>query len=162
MADKMQEGQRSRSEAARAEFSSSPLTVGDLMTADVAWVSASETLDTVRSLMADLRVRHLPVLDDDGDLAGIISDRDLLRACGFFDAHTTAEQERQWLASMRASDIMTEQVATALVDEDIRSAAQTLFELKIGCLPVTEGDGAGRVLGILTESDFVRLLADGD
>ncbi|REJ84717.1 MAG: CBS domain-containing protein [Acidobacteria bacterium] len=138
------------------------LKVADLMTPDVAWVNVDEGLDTVRSLMADLRIRHLPVLDEDGDLAGIISDRDLLRACSFFDAHTTAEQERQWLGSMRARDIMTEQVATALVDEDIRSAAQTLYELKIGCLPVTEADGVGRVVGILTESDFVRLFAAGE
>ena len=139
-----------------------PLTVADLMTRDVVHVEHEETVATVRDLMSDARIRHLPVVDENKDLVGIISDRDLLQACRFFDEETTLGQERHWLEGMKASDIMTEQVATVPVDLDVREAAQTLFELKIGCLPVTDGDGVGRLAGILTESDFVRLFAEGE
>jgi CBS domain-containing membrane protein len=44
-------------------------------------------------------------------------------------------------------------------DTDIREAAQIMFDNKYGCLPVTVGD---RLVGILTEADFVRFLARGD
>ena len=138
------------------------LTVADLMTRDVVCVDQTDNLATVRELMADEHVRHLPVVDGQRDLVGVISERDLLQACRFFDEQTTAAQQRHWLESMKAGDIMTEQVATARADQDVREAAQALFELKIGCLPVTDGEGVGRLAGILTESDFVRLFAEGE
>ena len=138
------------------------LTVADLMTRDVVCVDQTDNLATVRELMADEHVRHLPVVDGQRDLVGVISERDLLQACRFFDEQTTAAQQRHWLESMKAGDIMTEQVATARADQDVREAAQALFELKISCLPVTDGEGVGRLAGILTESDFVRLFAEGE
>ena len=47
-------------------------------------------------------------------------------------------------------------VETVSRDTDIRVAAQIMFKHKYGCLPVVEGD---RLIGILTEADFVRYLA---
>ena len=54
--------------------------------------------------------------------------------------------------------MMTTDLVTVGPDTDIRSAAQIMFAKKLGCLPVVEH---GRLVGILTESDFVRLFAEG-
>ena len=52
-----------------------PLTVADLMTRDVVHVEQEESVATVRDLMADSRIRHLPVVDENKELVGVISDR---------------------------------------------------------------------------------------
>jgi len=57
-------------------------------------------------------------------------------------------------------DVMTSGVVGVRPDLDIREAAQLMLEHQYGCLPVV--DGEGRLVGILTESDFVRLLARGN
>jgi CBS domain-containing protein len=53
---------------------------------------------------------------------------------------------------------MSSPVETADPEQDVGSAARILFDNKLGCLPVVEG---GRVVGILTESDFVRWFGYG-
>ena len=69
---------------------------------------------------------------------------------------TSAHPESQYLALL--ADIMTTDVETIDPEADVREAAQILYDNKIGCLPVVEGS---RLVGILTEADFVRLMAQG-
>jgi CBS domain-containing protein len=102
------------------------------------------------------RIRHLPVLDDDGSLCGILSQRDMFRgalaqALGY---GTTAQQKV--LTMLRVKEVMTTDVITTRPEMALAEAAKTMLERKIGCLPVMDG---GRLVGILTESDFVALAA---
>jgi acetoin utilization protein AcuB len=133
------------------------LRVRDLMTWEVATVRPETDTGTAWDLMSDRQVRHLVVVDEDGDLLGVVSHRDLLR-------HALIEQagpgyfERARLARTRVQEVMVEPVETADPEQDAAEAARTLFEGKIGCLPVVEGS---RVVGILTESDFVRWFGYG-
>ena len=104
-------------------------------------VHAQERLERAAQKMADRGVRHLPVVDHDGVLLGILSQRDVLQA--------GPSSER------RVADIMSRDVMAVAPDTHAHEAAYLLLHHRIGCVPVT-GAG-GKLLGIVTESDFVRV-----
>jgi CBS domain-containing protein len=134
------------------------LQVQDLMTWEVATVQRETDTETAWDLMSDRRVRHLIVVDEDGDLLGVVSHRDLLRHALIEQADQPRYFERDLLARTRVQEVMVEPVETVDPGQDAAEAARILFEAKIGCLPVVEGS---RVVGILTESDFVRWFGYG-
>ena len=126
--------------------------VRDLMTESVKTVGPNDTLATVYDLMDAEHFRHLPVSDDDGRLVGILSSQDLFRArAGSRELPLSAQ--REILGSMKVDEIMNTAPETVEPGADLRDAAETLLEYKLGCLPVIEGDS---LVGIITEADFVR------
>jgi CBS domain-containing membrane protein len=135
------------------------LQVRELMTAKVVAVRPGHDVATLRDLMLEHGVRHMPVVDAEGDLVGLVSHRDLLRQSLIEQSDTPTFIERAVLAKLQVREIMNTDLETVAPDADIRVAAQTLYENKYGCLPVVDGQ---RLVGILTESDFVRFLAGGD
>lgn len=142
-----------------ATATAAKLCVRDLMTEDVIAVKPDTELTAVRDLLWEHNIRHLPVVDGDGDLIGLLSHRDLLRHSLIDQSHLPYYVEEAVLGRLKASDVMTANVERVSAETDLRLAAQTMFENKYGCLPVTEGD---HLVGILTESDFVRFLGRGD
>lgn len=134
------------------------MNVADLMTDRVLSLGLGATLKEVQELMWDHSIRHVPIVDGHGELLGLVSQRDLARATDGA-ASLPLSARNQFLRGTRVDSVMTEEVATAEPTDDIRIAAQTMFENKYGCLPVVAGR---RLVGILTESDFVRLLAEGE
>jgi len=135
------------------------LTVGDLMTSDIVAVRPSDHLGLLRDLLWEHKIRHMPVVDADGDLVGLVSQRDLLRNALVDQSDVPEYVEDAVLGRLTANDVMTTYVERVSPDTDLRVAAHTMLENKYGCLPVTVGD---RLVGILTEADFVRFLARGD
>ena len=134
----------------------SPKLVRDLMTTEVVTVERNEKLLIADDVMRLGRIRHLPVVDDDGALAGIVSQRDLfhnglLRALGY-----GTHAQRRALDMVVVKEAMKTEVETIGPDTPLLDAARRMLELKIGCLVVVDG---GRIVGILTESDFVKLYA---
>jgi len=126
------------------------------MTTDVVTVGRNEKLLIADDVMRLGRIRHLPVTDDDGALAGIVSQRDLfhnglLKALGY-----GTHAQRQALDMVVVKEAMKKEVETIGPDTLLLDAANRMLELKIGCLVVVD---AGRIVGILTESDFVKLYA---
>jgi acetoin utilization protein AcuB len=134
------------------------LRVRDLMSWDVVTVLPDVDTETAWDLMSERQLRHLVVVDPEGDLLGIVSHRDLLRHALIEQADVPRYVERELLAGTRVQEVMVEPVETVDPEQDIAEAARILFEGKIGCLPVVEGSS---VVGILTESDFVRWFAYG-
>lgn len=135
------------------------VTVRDLMSSDPIVARAEDSLTLLHDLMLEARIRHLPVVDNAGALVGLVTHRDLLRHALVEQTDVTPWIQRVLRDNLTVTDLMVEDVMTIDPDEDIRNAADTLFDAKIGCLPVVEG---GRLVGILTESDFVRYLGSGD
>ena len=136
----------------------SDLRVRDLMTAEVVTTRPGDTLARLRDLMIDLDVRHMPVIEGDADLVGLVSQRDLLRNHLIEQPDVPAFIEDAILERLLVRDLMTTGVVSTEPDSDIREAAQIMYDNKYGCLPVVEGN---RLVGILTESDFVRFMAEG-
>ena len=134
---------------------SKQLKVGDVMSISVSTLGRNDKLSIAEDLMKQERIRHLPVMDDEGDLCGIITQRDLfrgalLRALGF-----GSRAEDQILNTIAVKEVMSNNVQTTTPDTPLAEAAKLMIERKIGCLPVIDGD---RLVGILSEGDFVKLV----
>jgi CBS domain-containing protein len=130
------------------------LRVRDVMTKDVVTLDRNEKLSVADDVMRLGRIRHLPIVDEDGALAGIVSQRDLfhsalLRALGY-GSH--AKQSAMNLLALK--EAMKTDVATVDPSARLDEAARMMMDRKIGCLVVTEGKA---IVGILTETDFVKL-----
>ena len=133
--------------------------VRDLMTRDVIAVRPGDSLARLRNLMVERDVRHMPVTESTGELVGLVSQRDLLRNHLIEQTDMPDFIEDALLERLLVRELMTTGVVSIEPESDIRVAAQIMCENKYGCLPVVEGT---RLVGILTESDFVRLMADGN
>ena len=127
--------------------------VRDLMTSRVFTLQPTDDLEALYDLIDTRHVRHVPVVDRDGDLVGLVTQRDLARsALGAQDVLPLSFQQ-EILRRRKVREIMGTEVETVEPDESLKTAAEMLIENKIGCLPVVEGE---HLVGILTESDFVR------
>ena len=132
----------------------STLVVADLMSSGMLTLGRNDTLNIADDLMKQKRVRHLPVLDGDGELCGIVTQRDLFRGAVLRSLGYGSRAEEMMLASLSVKDAMTENPVTVTTKTSLADAAQLMLEHSVGCLPVLDG---GRLVGILTEGDFVRL-----
>ncbi|HWP66776.1 MAG TPA: wax ester/triacylglycerol synthase family O-acyltransferase [Candidatus Limnocylindria bacterium] len=137
-----------------AEVVRAPSRVGDLMTRELLAVSPANTFADAWQVMREARIRHLPVVDGELRLVGLVTQRDLLGHAPS-DLEQPREDERLMaLARVHIGDLMETHLSTATPDEPLAVAGRRMLDAKIGCLPVVTGDG--RLVGILTESDFVR------
>ncbi len=127
--------------------------VRDLMTEKVFTLGPADSLVALEDLMDARRVRHVPIVDREGDLVGLVTQRDLSRrVLGRVD-DLPMSVERDLLRGRQIREIMTSEPETVEPDTRLSEAAQILLENKIGCLPVVEGT---HLVGILTQADFVR------
>lgn len=132
-----------------------PRTVGEIMSRDVVTVTEAQTLEFLPETMRLFRFRHLPVVDD-AKLVGLISERDLLRVAASSLLPAAQEQSRYLAAKFKVSDIMTRDVEVVGANTLLAVAASLMETKKLGCLPVVDDDN--RLLGIVTEADFVALV----
>jgi acetoin utilization protein AcuB len=112
-----------------------------------------------RALIHDKGVRHLLVVDKNGRLAGIVTDRDIREAAPS-DATLLSVQEIHYLlGKLKVSSFMTprDKLITINPDTLIEEAVQLMQDNKIGCLPVLEGE---KLYGIFTETDALGHLVD--
>lgn len=132
--------------------------VGEVMTKHPTVVGLDMPVGEAAELMRSKVIRHLPVVDDAGHVLGIVTDRDL-RHAAFMPA--LAEQvgwEPHRVKAPRVRDIMTWSVVTTHPDTALVQAALTMFQRRIGSLPVVAD---GRLVGILTEWDVFTGLRGG-
>ena len=133
-----------------------PTKVSDLMSKDVATLQRNDKLSIANNVMELGRIRHLPVLDEDGVLCGVVSQRDLFRVplVRSFGYGTAAQQ--RVLDTILVKEVMAAEVITAEPDMSLADAAALMIRHKVGCLPVVNGEA---LVGILTEGDFVAYFA---
>jgi acetoin utilization protein AcuB len=137
--------------------------VSDLMSRDVVTIKDSDScLEAVRR-MARARIRHLPVVNGQGRLVGVVTDRNLrhhLFSPRVFETIGTVRVE-SLLKTVPVSDVMSAPVVTASTFDSLDDAARVMRQERVGSLPVV---AEGRVVGILTETDMLRRIvaADGE
>jgi len=122
--------------------------VREHMSTPAVTVGPETDYQAVLKLMQDNGVHHLPVVDRSGALVGIAAERDLLIAATRF-----------LQSKVEVSEVMHRGVVTTTPDTPITRAADVMVSHRIGGLPVV--DNAGKVLGIITESDVFRALVAG-
>ncbi|MFQ5895226.1 MAG: CBS domain-containing protein, partial [Nitrospinota bacterium] len=120
-------------------------------------IHLDETLGLVEEIMRLAEIRHVPVVKG-GELVGIVSQRDLLRAMLSSAVNPTLEEQKSFLESVDIQKAMTTEVVTIGADAPVREAARLMLERRIGCLPVL-GE-KGELVGLLTEADILRYLVE--
>jgi CBS domain-containing protein len=133
--------------------------VRDVMQRKVVTISAGERLSTVEDIMTLGRVRHMPVVHG-GELVGVVSERDLLRASLSQLGDSGSAQRRAFLHAVEIARVMSKPPIVIGPEERVEEAARVMAERKIGCLPVL--DGARRLVGLVTETDVLRYFAGVD
>jgi len=128
--------------------------VRELMSTELVTLTEDETLALAQRCMRRGRIRHLPVLRD-GKLVGLVTHRDLLAASFSVFAEVASEEQRRIFSTIPVTDIMHREVRTVGPDLPVAEAARILLKNKYGCLPVVAEDN--RLLGLVTEADFLRL-----
>ena len=116
--------------------------VSDLMTGTIRTLNENDGAEDAYRLMEEMFIRHIPIVDAEGALVGLVTQRDLL----------AWEHRKRDDAPLR--EIMRTAVETVAPDQTLRSVAETMIFNKYGCMPVVED---GRLAGIITETDFLKL-----
>jgi len=140
---------------------------GDIMTREVVCLESTNTLADAIDTMKKGEFRHLPILDENAKLAGIISDRDILRQLPFagrrppsqstkFRDHLFRVDDETPQLLLGVAEFMTRKVTSVSPDYRICEAAKKLLRMKISCLPVV--DRQQNILGIITVADLLRAL----
>ncbi len=122
-------------------------------------ISPEASFFDARNLIHEKGIRHLPVVDKNNALVGIVTDRDIREAAPS-DATLLSVQELNYLlGKLKVSSFMTpkKKLITITPDTLIEEAVQLMHDNKIGCLPVVEG---GKLYGIFTETDALDHLVD--
>ena len=128
--------------------------VRDVMQSKLITIDPETTLPQAMRLAAERRVRHLPVVRD-GELIGIVSDRDLKQAMASPATSLEAHELNYLLNRLTVGEIMTRAVITIGPMAPFEEAARLMVQEKISALPVM---AAGQLIGIVTETDLLDLL----
>lgn len=116
--------------------------VEDMMTRDLLVLRKTDMVSRARLEMDMSGIRHLPIVDANNYLIGLVTQRDVL----------AADDE----AGDPISTIMREDVITVSPETPAHEVAYLLLRHSIGCVPVTNSK-THELLGIVTETDFVRV-----
>jgi CBS domain-containing protein len=121
--------------------------VRDIMSTKVQTIDMNEKAESAWNLMKWRRIHHIVVTDGPGRVVGVISARDL------------GGHDRDDARKMRpVAAMMTAYAVKAVPEMPVRQAANVMRGWNIGCLPVVDG---GQLVGIVTVSDLLRIVAEG-
>jgi CBS domain-containing protein len=122
--------------------------VRDVMHRKVISCRVDTPLKDVAKLLDEERINALVVVDESGDLSGVLSQTDLVKVC-----------EEDW-AGMVAEDVMTPDVVTIVADIPVLTAVELMLDNQIHRLIITQGGHAPRrPVGVLSMTDVVREMA---
>ena len=128
--------------------------ISRVMTKNPIFIHPDMSINEVRSLMDKEKIGHLPVLDKNNVLVGLMTRKDLVKA-GPSPATSLDMFEISYLLSkMTAKDVMEKAVITVKEDEVVEEAARIMADNGIGCLPVMRGK---LLVGIITNTDLFHV-----
>jgi acetoin utilization protein AcuB len=136
--------------------------VKDYMTRDPITALPETTHKQAAELMREHNITHLPVVDKNGKLIGIVVEEDLLQAQPSPATTLSIYEIHSLLSKLQLKQIMTRTVYTVVGDCSLEEAARIMLQEDIGCLPVMDKD---KLVGIITDTDifqvFVAILGGG-
>lgn len=129
-------------------------TAADIMTRDLITLPLEASLKDAHDLMRDKGIRHIPVMDGD-NFVGMLTQKALIaaviRLLATYGANALERRESQ----QPVKELLTKDPACVAPDTPLLQVADFFLAHRHGCLPVVHPDG--RLAGLLTSSDFVRL-----
>lgn len=141
-------------DASTAEASTPLSTVADIMVRDVVTLRLEQTLHDGHELMRDHQIRHVPVLDEQDQLVGLLNQKAVLReALRIADEYGT-HRLSHYLKQVPLTDVINREFPQLAADTPLIEAGHLLLTRKQGALPILDH---GRLVGIVSSVDFVRL-----
>jgi len=132
--------------------------VQDRMTSNPTTITADTTLKDALALVHSHHFRHLPVVDAEGRLVGITTEKDLVYASPASDVSLNVFEVDYLLSRISVEQMMKRDVVTVTPDLPIEEAARVMIDHRIGCLPVVEED---KLVGIISDTDIFRVFVEG-
>jgi len=129
-------------------------TVEEIMSVSVQTLSPKSSLSDAKQLMTKNDIHHIPIVDEDDKVVGLVSHRDILAAS---ESSLTSGDTTRNGDDIVIEKFMTTGVTTVDGRASLREAALFLQKHKYGCLPVVTD---GELKGIITDSDFVSVAID--
>jgi acetoin utilization protein AcuB len=120
-------------------------------------ITADTPITDALRVMRENEVRRLPVLDESGELVGIVSEKDLLYASPSPATSLSIYEMHYMLSRLKVAELMTTDVVTVKADTTLEEAARIMADNKIGGLPVVDG---GKLVGIITETDVFKVFLE--
>jgi acetoin utilization protein AcuB len=131
--------------------------VKERMTRNPITVRPETPVTEAQALMKREKIHHLPVLDRDGRLAGIVTEKDLLYASPSPATTLSVYEMTSLLAKLAVEKVMSAKPVTVTEDVPLEEAARIMADRSIGGLPVMRGP---TLVGIITESDLFRVFIE--
>jgi acetoin utilization protein AcuB len=129
------------------------------MTPNPVTITTSTSFPEAYRIIREKKIRHLPVLDENGKLVGIVTRTDLLHASPSSATTFSVFEVNYLLANLHVSEVMSSPPITVPEDAPLEEVAKVMVQKKIGCLPVMHN---GTLVGMITETDvfetFVEIL----
>jgi len=132
--------------------------VKDVMRNSVVTLNEGDSMSVADDVMSMGRIRHLPVINSQRHIVGIVTQRDLYKAAISSVLGFKKTKEHEWLGKIKVADVMTKTVTSIDSEDGVIEAVNKMLEKKFGCLPVTDKEGC--LVGLLTESDCLRCFRD--
>lgn len=130
--------------------------VGNWMSKELVTVTPDTSMMRASKVMKDKNVRGLSVVDKDGYLLGIVTDRDIKEASPSKATTLDVHELYYLLSEIKVQDIMSSNLITIKAQDSVEKAAVLMLDNKIGGLPVV--DDAGKLVGVITQSDVFKVL----
>jgi acetoin utilization protein AcuB len=131
--------------------------VKDRMTSEPICGHPEMAVTEAQALMREKNFRHLPIVDADQKLVGLITQRALLRALPSDVSNFSRFEVSYVLSKIKVRDVMVRDLVTIDRDTALEEAARIMADRKIGCLPVTRD---GELTGIITDNDVFAIMVD--
>jgi len=130
----------------------------EVMTENPRTILATDSVASALEALQSLEIRHLPVVDEENNLVGMLSDRDLGAVMKTFTEGEDAQRMILPLSQRRVADLMSGGVVSVDGDTALGEVIDTMLEQHIGAVPVVDGEGT--VTGIISYVDILRALGD--
>jgi len=131
--------------------------ISAVMTKNPLCIHPEMSINDVRSLMEKEKIGHLPVLDKNNMLLGIMARKDLLKAGPSLATSLDMYEINYLLSRMTVKDVMAKPVITVADNEVVEEAARIMADNAIGCLPVMRGK---ELSGIITDTDLFHVFVN--
>ncbi len=131
--------------------------VKERMTRNPIFIRPDVTVTDAQALMKREKIHHLPVLDKDEKVVGIVTEKDLLYASPSVATTLSVYEMTSLLAKLRVDRVMSKDVVTVTEDIPLEEAARIMADRGIGGLPILRGR---TLVGMITESDLFRIFIE--
>ncbi len=130
------------------------MNVQELMATEVVTIGRNDDLRMVDDIMAERRVRHVPVVENDV-VVGLVTQRDMFKAQMSSAMGYGEKGQRAFLHTVVVKEIMSHPVVTIEPNTSVAEAVDLIMSRDIGCLPVVQND---RLVGIVTKTNLLQRL----